>query len=108
MRKPANIRRPAAGSISGSSESGVGARPATLAPQRGDIGGVASFVPLEYRCARDERIGAGRDGPARGLRRDAAIDFERDVAAGLGDKLGRRFDLLELAFDEALAAEARV
>ena len=46
------------------------------------------------------------------FRRDAAIDFQRDVAAAvlfLGvDALARGVDLLQLAFDEALPAEAGI
>ena len=45
---------------------------------------------------------------ARGLGVDPAVDLELDIEALLGDPLGDRLDLLELAGDELLPAEARV
>ena len=39
--------------------------------------------PFEHRRSRDKHIGAGGDRLLRGFGRDAAIDFQRDVAAGL-------------------------
>ena len=45
---------------------------------------------------------------ARGLGVDPAVDLELDVETLLGDPLGDRLDLLELAGDELLPAEARV
>ena len=53
-----------------------------LAPQRGDVGGVLRGSALEHRRSRHENIGAGCDRLFRRLRRDAAVDFQRDRAAG--------------------------
>ena len=58
--------------------------------------------------AGDQHIGAGGDRLARGFGVDAAVDLDEDVEVFLGDAVGDRLDLLELAGDELLPAEARV
>src|SRR5579862_3236714 len=109
MRGPASARRAASPAISGKRLSGMRDRPGTAStPQACDIGGVMRRAAFEHRGPGDKHIGAGRNRPARRLGRDAAIDLERDVAARPFDELRRRLDLLQLAGDEGLSAEARI
>ena len=61
----------------------------------------------ERRGAGDQHRRPGVDRLAGGVGVDAAVDLDRDVEAFLGDAFGDRLDLLELAGDELLAAEAR-
>src|SRR5690606_26701490 len=58
--------------------------------------------------ACDEYSGARGDGAWRGFEIDTSIDFEFDGGVFAIDPLADCLDLLQLTFDEALAAEARI
>src|SRR5579862_7483104 len=113
MRMPPNARQIATRNISGnrwiggSRRAGAGSATTSTA-QCCDVGGIAFRSASEYRGAGNEHVGAGVHSLARGLRIDAAIDLERDIASGFCDACGNRLDLLQLAGDEGLAAEARI
>ena len=66
------------------------------------------FAAAEGRGPGDEDGGAGVDRLPRRFGIDAAVDLELDVEVFLGDALGDRLDLAQLAGDELLAAEARI
>src|SRR5579872_4044555 len=113
MRIPPNARHTATRSISGNRWIGgnrrAGAGSATTSTaQCCDIGGIAFHSASEYRCAGDEHVGTGIHSLARGLRIDAAIDLERDIASGFCNARGNRLDLPQLTCDEGLSAEAGV
>src|SRR5579864_6489757 len=113
MRIPPNARHTATRNIWGNSWIGgnrrAGAGSATTSTaQCCDIGGIVFRSAGEYRGAGDEHVGAGVYSLARGLRIDAAIDFERDSASGFCNARGNRLDLLQLTSDEGLSAEAGV
>src|SRR5579862_9119924 len=76
-----------------------------LAAKCGDIGRVALRAAAENGSSCDKNVCACSDRKSCGLRRDAAIHFERDIAPGLSDSLRRCFDFLQLAVDEFLAAK---
>ena len=62
----------------------------------------------ECRGSGNEHVRSGIDRLRRGLGIDPAIDLEANVKSLLGDALGDRLDLAELAGDELLSAETRI
>src|SRR5437763_1953065 len=74
--------------------------------KRGDVGGVSARAAAEDRGAGDERVGAGGNGALCRLGIDTTVDLQRNGPSARIDAGARRFDLPQLAFDEALPAEA--
>src|SRR5579862_609518 len=110
MRSGAIARHRSARRISGNMEIGGAARRCnprsltslSLAAECGDVGRVALGTAGKDSGSCDENVCAGVDGKSCGLRCDAAIHFEIDIAPGLADSLRRRFDFPQLAVDEFL------
>ena len=63
-------------------------------PRKAAVPATSTLAPAATACAR-------------GLGVDAAVDLDHDVEVLLGDAVGDRLDLLQLAGDELLPAEAR-
>src|SRR3954471_13201188 len=82
--------------------------PSSPALQRADVRRIMVGPAAKCRGAGDQHIRAGSDGLRRGLGVDAAVDLNQNVEVLLGDAVGDRLDLLELAHDELLSAKARI
>ena len=74
--------------------------------RRPDVGYVGAGTAAECCRSCDEHSRARIDGLRCGRGVDPAVDFQLDVEVLLGDAVGEGLDLLELAGDELLAAEA--
>src|SRR3954452_12268764 len=80
----------------------------SAAPERLDVRCVGAGTSAEYGCACDEDACARADRLRRGLRIDATVDLNADTEILLHDTIGDRLDLLQLARDEFLTAEAGI
>src|SRR5204862_394836 len=90
-------------------------RPYRSPPARGgspsqtpDIVRIGLRTAAERRRPRDQHVGSGVDRAPRVGLVDTAVDLEVYRPAARVDPLADRFDLLQLAVDEALPAEARI
>src|ERR1700756_3862728 len=75
-------------------------------PDGGYIGGKSGGSTFENGGPRDEVIGTGGDHGAGGLRPDAAVDLDLDLASAR--HFAHSADLVERIGDETLPTEARI